>query len=219
MIGMSDLDQQIDYWDTAAATKTFTHPLHLPWWDDVDRRASIVDFGCGYGRTLEALVELGFTDLVGLDIAPAMIARARRHHPEMRFEVMHAWPRIERPDASVDVVVLFAVLTCIPGDEAQRRVIDECRRVLAPGGLLFLSDLELSGDDQARERYARDADRFGTYGVFETGDGAICRHHPHDWFGTLLNGFAIEAARRIAVATMNGNQSAAVQLLARKASP
>jgi hypothetical protein len=36
---MSDLDSQTAYWDAAATTKTFTHPLHLPWLDDVDGHA------------------------------------------------------------------------------------------------------------------------------------------------------------------------------------
>jgi SAM-dependent methyltransferase len=217
MIGMSDLDHQIAYWDAVAATKTFTHPLYRPWWDGIDRRAAILDFGCGYGRTMEALAELGFTDLTGVDIAPAMIARARSRHPEMWFDVLDSWPQLDRLDGSVDVVVLFAVLTCIPGDEAQRRLIGELRRVLAPGGILYVSDLVLSDDERSRERYVRDAGRYGTYGVFETGDGAICRHHADDWFPSLLTGFTIEATRRFAVATMNGNQSAGIQLLARKA--
>ncbi|MDO0934212.1 hypothetical protein QQY66_21885 [Streptomyces sp. DG2A-72] len=60
---MSDLDSQTAYWDAAAATKTFTHPLHVPWLDGVDRHAAILDYGCGYGRTMEALDEQGFTNL------------------------------------------------------------------------------------------------------------------------------------------------------------
>lgn len=53
---MTDLDNQIAYWDTAATTKRFTHPLHIPWMDEVDRDAAILDYGCGYGRTMAHLV-------------------------------------------------------------------------------------------------------------------------------------------------------------------
>lgn len=49
---MSGLDSQIPYWDCAAATKTFTHPLHLPWLGGISKHAAILDYGCGYGRTL-----------------------------------------------------------------------------------------------------------------------------------------------------------------------
>lgn len=44
---MSDLDSQTACWDAAAATKTFMHPLHVPWLDGVDRHAAILDQGCG----------------------------------------------------------------------------------------------------------------------------------------------------------------------------
>ena len=43
-------------------------------------------------------------------------------------------------DGQFDAVVLFAVLTCIADDAAQRDLIAELRRVLQPGGLLLVSD-------------------------------------------------------------------------------
>ena len=57
---MSDLDSQVPYWDAAAATKTFTHPLHLPWLDGISRHAAILDYGCGYGRIMKELEQRGF---------------------------------------------------------------------------------------------------------------------------------------------------------------
>ncbi|MGC4951251.1 methyltransferase domain-containing protein [Streptomyces sp. DT224] len=96
----------------------------------------------------------------------------------------------DRPDASLDVV-LFAVLTCIPGNDAQRRLVGELSRVLKPGGMLYLSDLLLQDDERNRDRYARFAEPYRTYGDFETGDGAVCRNHPSDWFTSLLADFEI----------------------------
>ncbi|WP_432187849.1 class I SAM-dependent methyltransferase [Streptomyces sp. Tue6028] len=211
---MSDLDNQRAYWDAAATTKTFTHPLHMPWLDGVDRDAAILDYGCGYGRTMQALEQQGFTDLFGVDTSPGMISRARSLHPTMRFAVLDAPPMLAHPDASIDVVLLFAVLTCIPGNDAQRRLVDELSRVLKPGGTLYLSDLLLQDDERNRDRYAQFAERYGTYGVFETGDGAVCRHHPSDWFASLLSDFEIADTRRIAVATMNGHAAKGIQILA-----
>ncbi|QUC63753.1 class I SAM-dependent methyltransferase [Streptomyces sp. A2-16] len=213
---MPDLDSQTPYWDAAATTKTFTHPLHMPWLDDVDERAAILDYGCGYGRVLHALEQQGFTNLTGVDASPGMISRARALRPTMPFAVLDAPPASAHPDASLDVVVLFAVLTCIPGDDAQRRLVGELRRVLEPGGLLYLSDLLLQDDERNRDRYARFAEPYGTYGVFETGDGAVCRHHPSDWFTSLLADFEIADTRRITVATMNGHASKGIQILARR---
>jgi SAM-dependent methyltransferase len=78
---MSDLDSQVPYWDAAAGTKTFTHPLHLSWLDGISRHAAILGYGCGYGRVMEKLEQHGFDNLTGADISPGMIRRARHLHP------------------------------------------------------------------------------------------------------------------------------------------
>jgi SAM-dependent methyltransferase len=218
-LAMSDLDTQTAYWDAAAGTKRFTHSLHMPWLDDVSRSAAILDYGCGYGRTMNVLDQRGFGNLSGVDTSPGMIAQARRLHPAMRFAVLDTPPTLDCADASVDVVLLFAVLTCIPGDDAQRRLIGELSRVLKPGGLLYLSDLLLQDDQRNRGRYARFAELYGTYGVFRTDDGAVCRHHPSDWFTSLLVGFDSVDNRCVTVSTMNGHESAGIQILARKPTP
>ncbi|MFJ3670469.1 class I SAM-dependent methyltransferase [Streptomyces sp. NPDC090106] len=216
---MHDPDSQVPYWDAAAATKTFTHPLHPPWLDRIGRNAAILDHGCGYGRVLTELGRHGFTDLTGVDTSPAMIARARALHPSLRLATLDTPPALPYPDAHFDAVLLFAVLTCVPGDAAQRRLIAELNRVLAPGGTLYVSDLLLQNDPRNRGRYDRHADRHGSrdsYGVFETGDGALCRHHPREWFTDLLAGFRTLDTRTITVSTMNGHESTGIQLLARK---
>ena len=91
--------------------------------------------------------------------------------------------------------------------------------MLKPGALLYLSDLLLQDDQRNRDRYARFAEPYGTYGVFETGDGAVCRHHPSGWFTSLLASFEIIDTRRTTVTTMTGNTSAGLQILARKPAP
>lgn len=213
---VSDLDSQVPYWDAVAATKTFTHPLQLPWLDGISRHAAILDYGCGYGRTMEELEQHGFDNLTGVDASPAMITQARHLHPTMRFAALDAPPSLPYPDASFDAVLLFAVLTCVPTDEAQHRLIAELNRVHKPGGILYVSDLLLQDDERNRGRYDRHASRYGRYGVFETGDGAVCRHHSREWLATLLARFETVDTRTIPVATMNGHEAAGIQILARK---
>lgn len=213
---MSDLDSQIPYWDAAAATKTFTHPIHQPWIDGIDRHAAILDYGCGYGRTLRELAQHGFDDLTGVDTSPGMIERARHLQPDLRFAVLDAAPVSPFPDAAFDAAVLFAVLTCVPGEEAQRRLIAELHRVLKPGGILYVSDYPLQDDERNRSRYDRCADDHDTYGVFETDEGAVFRHHPRSWFPALLSGFESLGTRDIAVTTMSGHDSQGIQFLVRK---
>lgn len=197
------------YWETAGATKNFTHPLNIEWISTVDISARVLDYGCGYGRLMAELNGLGFDNVVGADTSAALIERGRRERPDLRFEVIESPPSIARPGGSFDLVLLFAVLTCIPGDDDQRDLIAEIRRLLAPGGLLYVSDLVRQSDDRNRSRY--DAS-----GVFTTDDGAVFRHHEAGHLRALLPDFDLEAERQIAVTSMNGHPSAAVQLLARR---
>lgn len=213
---MSDLDSQVPYWDAAAATKTFTHPLHLPWLDEAGRHAAILDYGCGYGRTMEELEQHGFDNLTGTDTSPGMIQRARHLHPSMQFAALDAPPASPYPDAGFDAALLFAVLTCVPSGKAQHRLIAELNRILKPGGILYISDLLLQDDERNRSRYSRYVNHYGSYGVFETSDGAVCRHHSREWLSTLLTRFETVDTRTITVATMNGHESMGVQILARK---
>lgn len=218
MSELEKLGSQTTYWNAAAAagTKQFAHPLHMPWLEDVSRSATLLDYGCGYGRIMKDLAQQGFNNLAGADTSPTMIAQARQRHSAMRFTTLGTPAKLPMAAASVDMILLFAVLTCIPEDQAQRSLIDELTRVLKLNGLLYVSDLLLQTDQRNQDRYAQSAERYGTYGVFKTANGAVCRHHPSDWFTTLLAELDPIATRHITVPTMNGHESEGIQLLTRK---
>ncbi|MFF9839271.1 class I SAM-dependent methyltransferase [Streptomyces sp. NPDC013740] len=214
---MKDLGSQIAYWDGVGATKTFTHPVNLSWLAEVTPDARVLDYGCGYGRVMAELSEHGFRDVSGVDLSPALIERGRQLQPDLRFAVLESPPTLTHASGSFDVVLLFAVLTCVPDGDAQVKLVEELNRVLAPGGLLYVSDLLLQDDERNRDRYAAHTQQFGTpYGVFATDDGAVCRHHDIAELRALLSDFDLVDERRIEVATMNGHRSRAMQLLARK---
>ena len=137
--------------------------------------------------------------------------------PDLRFAVLESPPDLPDASESFHAVLLFAVLTCVPDGNAQRALIKEVSRVLAPGGLLYVSDMLLQDDERSRDRYAAYAGQFGTpYGVFATDDGAVCRHHEIAELRAVLSDFDLVDERPIKVSTMNGHRSQAVQLLARK---
>ena len=208
---MNDLNSQLEYWNTAGTQKPFAHPLNLrrvrQWISDEGR---ILDYGCGYGRTLGELFNEGYEHLIGLDFSPAMIGAARERFPEIQFEEVHSLT-IPLPDASVDGVLLFSVLTCIPTDEGQQTLMSEVRRVLSRGGLLYISDLWLQPDERNAARYARDEQKYGIYGVFDLPEGVTVRHHDPKWIETLTSGFEMVACDDIEVVTMNGNPAKAFQ--------
>lgn len=170
----------------------------------------IVDFGCGYGRSLGELAEQGYDNLIGLDFSPAMIEAARERFPEITFEQIES-VNIPLPDESVDGALLFSVLTCVPTDEGQQAIVKELHRVLRRGGLLYISDLWLQDDERNRTRYQRDESKYGMYGVFDLPEGVTVRHHNPKWIETLTNEFYNVALDDVDVVTMNGNPAKAFQ--------
>lgn len=99
-------------------------------------RHRAVDFGCGVGRLSQALAE-HVDEVIGLDIAPSMLEKAReldRSGGRVRFVLN------ERPDlsviesGSVDIVYSSLVLQHMPPEFA-RGYLREFVRVLAPGGV------------------------------------------------------------------------------------
>jgi len=213
---VSDLDSQVEYWNSVSATKTFTHPVHLPWLDALSKDAKILDYGCGYGRIMAFLEREGFSNIMGVDSSAGMIARGQDLYPDFHLDSLPNPPNLAATDESIDAVMLLAVLTCIPGNHAQVQLLAELTRVLKPGALLYISDVPLQLNARNQARYERYASQYGTYGVFETGDGAVCRHHSDDWLSSLLAGFEIVDTRGVTVTTMNGHEDEAIQFLARK---
>ena len=206
-----DLDRQFEYWNTEGPHKPFAHPLNLQrlsQWLSPESR--ILDFGCGYGRTLGELFKSGYRKLIGVDFSPAMITAARPRFPEITFHQVQS-ATIPLSDASVDGALLFSVLTCVPTDDGQRAIVAELRRVLRPGGLLYISDLWLQPDERNLTRYARDESKYGMYGVFDLPEGVTVRHHDPKWIETLTRDFEMLALDDIEVLTMNGNPAKAFQ--------
>ena len=209
------MDQK-EYWDRASKTKEFTTPFQETQFARYVRKdARIADIGCGYGRTLDQLRSLGYTDLVGFDFSDGMILRGKRLFPELDLRVKSS-SRIELPDASVDAVILFAVLTCIPGDGDQEILLAEIRRILRPNGILYMNDFLLNDDARNRQRYDQYAAKYSTYGVFELPEGAVLRHFRQDRILALLKDFAINEYEPLVFTTMNGNRSNGFYLIAKK---
>jgi SAM-dependent methyltransferase len=215
---MQDIPSQISYWDRVANEKRFSHPLRHDWLARYfeNPEAKILDYGCGYGRTLADLSAAGFRNLFGTDFSEAMLARAMFEKPSGLRLVRNDGRHLPFKSESFDAVLLFAVLTCTPDDHEQRVLLSETERVLRPGGLLYVSDVLVNDDARNRERYERDADRYNCYGVFELPEGVVVRHHTKEWIEKITGPFQQLEYEPFNVTTMNGNMSAAFQYLGRK---
>jgi SAM-dependent methyltransferase len=91
------------------------------------RGARVLDLGCGTGRFLDLASE-------GLDASPGMAEQARRRWPHKRIHLAPAWS-IPTPDGAFDAVFSMHVFMHLPLDVIHR-VLEECWRVLRPGGVM-----------------------------------------------------------------------------------
>ncbi len=204
------------YWNEKSGTASFTHPFDLAAFGAlVPRDARVLDLGCGYGRTVKELGDAGFVRVRGLDVSPDMVARGRREFPGLDLGVWDPGP-LPLADGTADAVILFAVLTCIPDDKDQRQLVEEIRRVLAPGGILYISDYPLQEDERNQARYAESESRGLPRGVFRLPDGGTFRHHAREWIADLFSSFAVVSERLLDVKTFKGHNAQAFQLLLKK---
>ena len=210
------MSTQKEYWNSVADTKEFTTPMQSAvFCRYVNRDAAILDVGCGYGRVLSELHALGFRNLCGIDFSEKLIARGKRQFPYLDLRVMES-ETIDFPDASLDAVLLCAVLTCIVADRDQEALIAEIRRVLKPGGLLYVNDFLLNTDLRNRKRYAAWEQVYGTYGIFELPEGAVLRHHDRGHIRELLSAFRELESEEVVYQTMNGHTSNGFYFAGRK---
>ena len=98
------------YWDSVAPVKTFTlEPDFALVEKFIDRESFVLDYGCGYGRTLDKFYHAGYKNTLGLDFSGAMIRRGKILFPHLQLKKAGG-RHTNLPDASVDRVLLFALL-------------------------------------------------------------------------------------------------------------
>ena len=130
----------VEGWNKIADQVNFN--LEMDWdkfQELIDVKAKVLDFGCGYGRVIDQLNQLGYSDVVGIDPSFAMIERGRRMFPKLCL--LHSTGQVLPFDShSFDAIIACAVFTSIPSLEERQAAASEIMRVLKPGGLLHLSE-------------------------------------------------------------------------------
>ena len=123
---------------------------------DLPRDARILDAGCGKGEALAILRRYGFTNLAGADF--------RQHAewqgiPDCDFRVSDA-RRTPFDDNQFDAIINLHALHHMGGPRGVASFLDECRRLLKPGGKLFI--LDYTGSPQIRLLHWALRHRIGT---------------------------------------------------------
>jgi ubiquinone/menaquinone biosynthesis C-methylase UbiE/uncharacterized membrane protein YbhN (UPF0104 family) len=136
-----------------------------------------LDVGCGQGAYVGRMRELGY-DVSGIDSSAGQVMLAARQLNAPGIISHGSVLEIPARDASCDFVYIINVLHHLPSADDQRRAFRELFRVLRPGGLLFVHEINtrnvlfrfymgyvfpsLNCIDEGVERWLL-ADRLGVY--------------------------------------------------------
>ena len=104
--------------------------------------ASVLDLCCGSGEAAAPWLAAGFR-VTGLDVSPLALELAAQRHPSMeRVEGLAENPPLS--DGSFDAIQLSVALHEFPRREREM-VLQQCLRLLRPGGWLVVVDLHPAG--------------------------------------------------------------------------
>lgn len=93
----------------------------------------VLEIGCGAGMGLAYLMQRA-KRVVGIDVSSTLIEEARSHLPEVELHEGDA-TTLPFQNAAFDVVLMLEMLYYVADVD---QMLDECRRVLRPGGVVFI---------------------------------------------------------------------------------
>lgn len=103
----------------------------------VTRASYVLDFGCGWGRTLRFFLrDVPARQLYGVDVLPEALEACRATNPWCQFQQVPSFPPTDLPSERFDLIYLYSVFSHL-SEEAHQRWLDEFHRILKPGGIVI----------------------------------------------------------------------------------
>ena len=129
----TDFTKEVGLWASEEAVFT----------EYIDTKDEILDLGCGTGRTTFPLFQLGYQNIIGVDLTPEMITSAKAlnqyFNTNIDFRIGNA-KSLEFDNNIFDVVIFsFNGLMSIPQLENREAALKEINRVLKPNGVFIFT--------------------------------------------------------------------------------
>ncbi len=136
--------------------------LFKKYYKELDGR--ILDIGCGAGRTTFALAQLGYQNIIGLDLSNEMIQAAEEIEEEFNYEIEFVVGdaiNLSFADSSFDYALFsFNGLMQIPEYQNRLQALKEIKRVLKSGGIFIFTTHDREGDTDYRDFWAEEEKRW-----------------------------------------------------------
>ena len=192
--------EQRDLWDGfyRANGRAWRGNSRIP--DPLEGGGDALDLGCGNGKTVSTLLDLGYR-VTGADFSETAVDMCRENFEDTAKFVACDILDLPFPDGSFDYVTAVHVLEHI-GDPDMGRAASEIHRVLRPGGYAFVRSFTPSDM------------RSGT----RSGEGIRYVHRNPDGIVRFFTGFSTEYARRVDEPTRFGTVRSRAECLFRKPS-
>lgn len=120
----------------------------------------ILDIGCGTGRTTIPLHQMGYSNIVGIDLTPEMIKEAlklnQQYQLDIPFQVGDARNLAFEDTAFDKVIFSFNGFMSIPDVNNRRQALVEINRVLKGNGLFIFTTHDRDKDEKYFEFWQKE---------------------------------------------------------------
>lgn len=142
-----------------ADTIVFTTPLPELEKRNIDKNATILELGCGYGRIMKHLYECGYHNLTGIDLSEELIQRAQKECPQAQY-ILGNIADIEITE-HFDIVIICGVIEYLLTDEVRNNLLKKIYNILNFGGKVYLETFIRSVYDDFYEMNVKKGLRIG----------------------------------------------------------
>lgn len=205
------------FWNEIGSKKDFEDPLSIDKFSSyINPESKIVEYGCGYGRLMALLEANGYQNVIGFDYAPKMLERGKKEYPHLDLRLVHKSAEVPLESGYADLVIMSTILCCVIDQKEQKKIVQEMKRILKPGGILYVSDFIISSHPRYTQRYQKGFEEFKIKGVYTTDEGIVVKHYSTKEVTELLQDFNLLWLEQFDFKTMNQNVARTFHLVAKR---
>lgn len=163
-------------WTEEVYSESLTFTTPLPRFDfllSLPKETEILDVGCGYGRTISFLSDMGFERLSGFDLSPSYVSKAQASCPRANIYVADIGNF--RSSKRYDLILLMGVIEYVLTDREQKNMFEKLAQGLSDKGVVFIETFTIDLKSNWKD-YLRGFFKAFHWGRFRNSKGFECHH-------------------------------------------